>query len=1551
MKFNNYFFKKINLFILFFLVSLFSFSQTPEQVKKIVSNYDLSSAKKLLDKVKARQIQEKQKAITYAKKNNIPIYRENKNGGFDELMYLLPSGEPIYYSLDNANAATSTRVNFLRSGGGLGLNLTGIGMIPRVWDGGPINANHQEYVGRVTFGDGNSTVNTNSFHAIHVTGTVIAAGVQPNARGMAYQATARTFDWNDDESEAISEAMNGMLLSNHSYGVPVANAPGNWYMGAYSSEAYNWDVIAYNFPYYLAVMSAGNDGNTNNTQPTTAGFDKLNGNKNAKNNLVVANAQDATVNATTGAITGGAGINTSSSEGPSDDRRIKPDITGNGTTLYSTGSGSGTGGNNTAYSTLSGTSMAAPNVTGTLTLVQQHYYNVNGIFMKAATLKGLACHTATDRGNPGPDAVFGWGYLDAKSCAEAITNNGLTSWISEETLSQGQTFTMQVVAQGGGVPLLGSISWTDVPDASKINNGTLNESTPDLTNDLDIRITQGPSTFFPWRLQNNATSNATRNSDNNVDNVERINIDAPIAGQVYTITVTHKGILADGPQNFSLVVTGITSQFTFSTTESSKVVCSNLGSTNFDFNFQRTGGSAVNLSANNVPSGASVNFSQNPINSNGSFSVIISNLSSVAAGSYEIDIVGNNGTESETRKINLTVYHADFTPYPQTTNSPLNAVTGVSTSPTLTWTANVNAESYNLDVALSPDFSSIIYSSNETGISAQINGLLSETVYYWRVTPVNRCSTGIPSETKAFQTGTLNCAFSYTNGTNVPIDNTVDNSGMGFGAGWSVSTINVPDNFTLGSIDMDLVLQHTYIQDLTIYLEAPDFTFTILAQEPCGDNDDIDAKFIDGGSPISCATGPGADLSGNVEPNQPMSTFQNLNSNGTWTLYVNDAYNGDNGTIDSWTLNLCSLAPITNVPNLINNGITTLTNSTYDISAGDIEASTTAQTAVNQVYTIVSVPSVGNLELNNVVLNVGDTFTQNDVNNGSLTFVNSEITSNTTTITVDVKNSSNGWLGNQIINVSILSCGDISTTWDGSSWSNGLPSKIKAVTINGNYTSSGDLEACSLTVSNNAQVTINSGDTFIINGDVSIEAGSSLSVENNAALRQVDDSATNTGNIIVKRASEQMIRLDYTAWSSPVSGQQLQAFSPNTVVTRFYEYLYTGTTTPTAYQSVTPTNNFTAGKGYMIRVDNTWSAFTPSAYNGQFSGIPFNGIVNESIGLGYNLLGNPYPSPIDANRFLAANSSIGTLYFWTNTTPASGGVYPQNNFASYTTLGGAAAFASAKTPNGTILPGQGFYIQTSIAGTATFNNAQRVNASVSTQFFRTSNGSSSEVEDVEKHRIWLNLNDANTSYNQILVGYMQGATNGVDNMIDGRLLESEKPLLYNVLNNEKYVIQGRGLPFTDEDTIPLGLKMVTTGTYSVSIETFDGLFESQDIFLKDNTLNTIHDLKQSAYTFSSSEGIFENRFEIVFKNSTLSNEDFINSGDLIVYTSNNSITIDAPESIKQVTVFDVLGRKLFDDASFNEKSASINSILPANQALFVKVELTNGQVITKKIVF
>ena len=530
-----------------------------------------------------------------------------------------------------------------------------------------------------------------------------------------------------------------------------------------------------------------------------------------------------------------------------------------------------------------------------------------------------------------------------------------------------------------------------------------------------------------------------------------------------------------------------------------------------------------------------------------------------------------------------------------------------------------------------------------------------------------------------------------------------------------------------------------------------------------------------------------------------------------------------------------------------------------------------------------------------------------------------------------------------------INCGDISTIWNGSSWSNGVPSKVSAVTITGNYSSTANLDACSVTINNGANVVFNAGHTLIVNGNVTVNTGGSLTINNNAALRQIDNAAVNTGNIIVRRNSQPMIRQDYTAWSSPVIGQQLLAFSPNTVATRFYQYLYTGTTTPTAYQSVTPTTNFLAGKGYMIRVDNTWSSTVASSYNGQFTGVPTNGIVNQSTGIGYNLLGNPYASPIDADTFLADNTSIGTLYFWTNTTAASAGVYPQNNFAAYTTLGGTAAFGSGVIPNGMIQTGQGFYVQASAADVVDFNNAQRVNASTSTQFFRTSNQANTTVS-AEKHRIWFNLNDANASYNQMLLGYMQGATNGFDNMIDGKVLDDTKPTLFNVVNADKYIIQGRSLPFTDLDVVPLGLKVVTPGTYSISIENVDGLFTSQDIFIKDKYNNTIHDVKQTPYSFSSQDGTFTDRFEVVYKN-TLTNEDFVNENEIVVYSNQNEIVISASENIKEIIVFDVLGRKLYHNEKVNEKEFVVAKLTQSNQALLVKTTLTNGQSITKKVVF
>lgn len=531
------------------MILLFGFStfaQTHKQKEQITSRYNKKAINQLESQFNAKAQLDKKAALEAAKINNWPIIIE-ENGTYAELQRLAFDGSPIYYTTFNVDAATSTRTNHLNIGGSLGLNLDGQNMIAHVWDGGLARPSHQEYDGaggnnRFSIGDNSSTLN---FHAAHVTGTIIASGVQPAAKGMAPRAQAVGFDWNSDLTEATNAASNGMLISNHSYGFRSDLVP-DYYFGAYITDSRDWDNLMFNAPYYLMVVAAGNDGNTNyNGNPLggNAAYDKLTGHSTSKNNMVVANAQDANIDASGNLIS--VTINSSSSEGPTDDYRIKPDITGNGTGLYSTYHNS-----DTAYNSITGTSMASPNVAGTLLLLQQHANNLNGSYMRAATLKGLALHTADDAGPTGPDAVYGWGLLNAKRAAETLSTDGSESQISELTLASGQTY--QITVDSDGINnLIASISWTDRAGTATT---TTNSSTPKLINDLDIRVSKTGTTYTPWRLTGVTTNGK---GDNNVDPYERVEV--ANASGTYTVTVTHKGSLVGGSQNYSLIITGLSS--------------------------------------------------------------------------------------------------------------------------------------------------------------------------------------------------------------------------------------------------------------------------------------------------------------------------------------------------------------------------------------------------------------------------------------------------------------------------------------------------------------------------------------------------------------------------------------------------------------------------------------------------------------------------------------------------------------------------------------------------------------------------------------------------------------------------------------------------------------------------------------------------------------------------------------------------------------------------------------------------------------------------------
>lgn len=527
---------------------------------------------------------EHQEAVALMEQIGYPARQEFEDGKIIEVMKLT-NGIPQFYITHNLGAAQTTRANRLWPGGTLGLSVTGSGYNELgEWDGGAVRATHQELSGRINQVDG---ATSQSDHSTHVAGTMIAAGVDASAIGMAYQANLKAYEWTNDNAEMAAAAAGGMEISNHSYGYSRGftwnSGAGvwQWYgdifidtmedylFGFYSADASTTDSIAYVAPYYLIVKSAGNDrtdgpGSTEShyywdgsgwVQSTATrdkdggvlGYDCIGTVGSAKNILTVGAVHEVSNYFSPTEVV----MSSFSSWGPVDDGRIKPDIVAKGVDVYSS-----LASNNSAYASYNGTSMASPNAAGTLALLQQHYQNTHsGSSMRSATLKALALHTADEAGSDtGPDYKFGWGLLNAKTAAQLITEDNAQNVIDELVLNNGNTYTRNITADGSG-PLKVTVVWTDPPGIPP--SPALDPSDVMLVNDLDLRITKNGSTWYPWSLdRENPTAAATSSAENNIDNVEQVYIANPEAAS-YTITVDHDGTLTNGSQAFSLVISGI----------------------------------------------------------------------------------------------------------------------------------------------------------------------------------------------------------------------------------------------------------------------------------------------------------------------------------------------------------------------------------------------------------------------------------------------------------------------------------------------------------------------------------------------------------------------------------------------------------------------------------------------------------------------------------------------------------------------------------------------------------------------------------------------------------------------------------------------------------------------------------------------------------------------------------------------------------------------------------------------------------------------------------
>ena len=711
--------------LLFFFLGTSAYSQSKLSKEKIIEKTNVSQLVQLKETYRQKAAEKRVYALQVAAQRGLPITKIDENGNYMELMEINDFGAPMYYVTQsnlvfNLGAANTNRASSLWTGGSSGLNLNGEGMTIGEWDGGGVRLTHQEFGGRVTQND--AAIGT-SFHATHVAGTIMAAGVSPNAKGMAHTANLLTHEWTDDEAEMATEAANGLLISNHSYGFN-ADFFDTWEFGYYGDQGREWDEIQYNAPFYQVVKSAGNNRGTHNLGK--GGYDLVNYASASKNSMVVA----STLVVPNYTQPSDVVMSSFTSWGPTDDGRIKPDIAAKGSGTFSTWNTS-----DTAYGTISGTSMSTPSVSGALGLLQQHYNNLNGNFMRAATLKGIALNSADEAGAAdGPDYEMGWGLMNSLRAAEIISNEGTSSVIEELTLNDGGSYTTTLNSDGLS-PIELTICWTDVPGTPGAA-GVLDNPLLMLVNDLDVRISKDGTTWEPWILDPANPAAAATTGDNFRDNVEKIEIGSPDAG-AYTVSVTHKGTITNGSQDFSLIVNGATTGVVVCTaTVPSGLSISAIGQTSataswsavanvvsYDYQYREVGAASWTV----------VNTTSTSVN--------ITGLTAIT--DYEVQVRSNCSDASSAYSASSNFTTLDVDP-PCTVSVPTGlASSGVTSSGAdISWDSQASATSYDYQYRATGAASWTIVNTAST--SASISGLAADTEYEFQVRAI------CPDQTSAY---------------------------------------------------------------------------------------------------------------------------------------------------------------------------------------------------------------------------------------------------------------------------------------------------------------------------------------------------------------------------------------------------------------------------------------------------------------------------------------------------------------------------------------------------------------------------------------------------------------------------------------------------------------------------------------------------------------------------------------------------------------------------------------------------------------------------------
>lgn len=541
-------------------------------------------------------------------------------------------------------------------------------------------------------------------------------------------------------------------------------------------------------------------------------------------------------------------------------------------------------------------------------------------------------------------------------------------------------------------------------------------------------------------------------------------------------------------------------------------------------------------------------------------------------------------------------------------------------------------------------------------------------------------------------------------------------------------------------------------------------------------------------------------------------------------------------------------------------------------------------------------------------------------------------------------------------------------------WNNGLPDQYRNAVIDYNFESSiaGNLEFCNLTINAGKGVDIESNNFLSVSNDLVVNG--ILNIQHEGSIIMINDNGNiiSNGEIRIHKTTMALKKYDYTYWSSPIKNAILENVFYASPQNSFYHFLtqnYSDLNNDNLdddNNSWDRTNgNMNIGIGYTAMAPNSISSGETQSviFNGEIN----NGIYNVPIYLSednlsefddWNLIGNPYPSAIDANIFLnnPINTDLlnGSIYFWTHNTEAttSGNEkrYSSDDYSVYNIgTGGVAANSNGVIPTGKIASGQAFFVEAIQEGNIQFKNDVRVKLG-NNIFFK------SNEKKFEQDKIWLNLFNDQGVFNQILIGFLEDATPLFESNYDALRLEGGNVSFYSIIENKNLAIQGSDPLVGNERMIPLGFSSNIDEALNleIGIDHLQGNLRNRPIYLYDQLLNTIHDLSSGNYEFAiSNKGIFNDRFSLRFNGSNLDiEENQIINEKLIIIKKSQSIIIRTNKNniISSLIIYDLLGRKVLDNQTGQKEVNIDKNSLNVTGVYIIHAKLKNSNVIIKKII-